>query len=84
MLNYPVEHLNEINCSRMPLAKLEIKIGCPVMVLKNLDVAYRLCNGSRGILTRCRNRVLEVELLTRSHAEQKVFIPRTSNIPIED
>src|SRR5216683_3653538 len=31
MLNYPVEYLNEINCTGMPLAKLEVKIGCPVL-----------------------------------------------------
>jgi len=37
MLNYPVEHLNEINGSSLPLAKLEVKAGCPVMILKNLD-----------------------------------------------
>jgi len=73
MLNYPIEYLNDINCTRMPLAKLEVKIGCPIIVLKNLDAAHRLYNGSRGILTRCRNRVLEVELLTGSHAGQKVF-----------
>ena len=54
------------------------------MVLKNLDAAHGLCNGSRGILTRCRNRVLEVELITGSHAGKKVFIPRTSNMPTED
>jgi ATP-dependent DNA helicase PIF1 len=84
LLNYPVEYLNEINCTGMPLANLEVKIGCPIMVLKNLDAAHGLCNGSRGILTRCRNRVLEVELITGSHAGQKVFIPRTSNMPTED
>jgi ATP-dependent DNA helicase PIF1 len=84
LLNYPIEYLNEINCTGMPLANLEVKIGCPIMVLKNLDAAHGLCNGSRGILTRCRNRVLEVELITGSHAGQKVFIPRTSNMPTED
>ena len=84
MLNYPIEYLNKINCTGMPLAKLEVKIGCPIMVLKNLDAAHGLCNGSRGILTRCRNRVLEVELITGSHAGKKVFIPRTSNMPTED
>ena len=84
LLNYPVEALNEINCTGMPLANLEVKIGCPIMVLKNLDAAHGLCNGSRGILTRCSNRVLEVELITGSYAGQKVFIPRTNNIPTED
>jgi hypothetical protein len=81
LLNYPVEYLNEINCGSLPLAKLELKIGCPVMVLKNLDAANGLCNGSRGILSRHSNRVLEVRLLTGEHAGQTVFIPRVANEP---
>ena len=84
MLNYPVEYLNKINCSGMPLAKLELKVGCPVIILKNLDAAHGVCNGSRGILTNCRNRVLEVKLLTGHHAGDKVFIPRIYNQPSED
>ena len=36
MLNYPVEYLIEIHCSGLPLAELELKIGCPVMILRNL------------------------------------------------
>jgi ATP-dependent exoDNAse (exonuclease V) alpha subunit len=82
--NYPVEYLNEINCSGLPLAKLELKVGCPVMILQNLDAAHGVCNGSRGILTQCGNRVLEVQLLTGEHAGSKVFIPRISNQPTED
>jgi ATP-dependent DNA helicase PIF1 len=84
MLNYPVEYLNEINCSGLPLAKLELKIGCPVMILRNLDAAHGVCNGSREFLRRWRNRVLEVELLTGKHAGTKVFIPRIGNQPTED
>jgi len=84
LLNYPVEYLNEINCGTLPLAKLELKVGCPVMVLKNLDAANGVCNGSRGILTRHSNRVLEVKLLTGEHAGQTVFIPRVANEPSED
>ena len=84
MLNYPVEYLNEINSGTLPLAKLELKIGCPVMVLKNLDATNGVCNRSRGILTRYSNRVLEVKLLTGEHAGQTVFIPRIANQPGED
>ena len=84
MLNYPGEYLNEINCSGLPLSKLELKVGCPVMILRNLDAAHGVCNGSRGILTRCGNTVLEVELLTGEHAGKRVFIPRISNQPTED
>jgi hypothetical protein len=84
LLNYPVEYLNSIKCSGFPLAKLEVKTGCPVMILRNLDAANGVCNGTRGILTRCRNRVLEVELITGEHAGQKVFIPRINCQPTED
>jgi hypothetical protein len=84
LVNYPVEYLNAINCSGFPLAKLELKVGCPIMILQNLDAAHGVCNGSRGILRRCRNRVLEVELITGDHAGQKVFIPRTMNQPTEE
>jgi hypothetical protein len=84
LLNYPVEYFNEINCGSLPLAKLELKIGCPIMVLKNLDAANGVCNGSRGILTRHSNRVLEVRLLTGEHAGETVFIPRVANQPSEE
>jgi len=84
LLNYPVEYLNEINCGSLPLAKLELKIGCPVMVLRNLDAANGVCNGSRGILTQLSNRVMEVRLLTGEHAGEKVFIPRVANQPSDE
>ena len=84
MVNYPVEYLNEINCTGIPLAKLEVKIGCPVMILKNLDPANGVCNGSRGILRRFMRRVMEVELITGDHAGHKVFIPRINNYPTEE
>ena len=53
------------------------------MILRNLDAVHGVCNGSRGILTWCGNRVLEVELLTGEYAGSKVFIPRIANKPTE-
>jgi hypothetical protein len=84
MLNYPVEYLNAINCSGLPLAKLEVKVGCPVMILKNLDARNGVCNGSRGILSNLSSRVLEVTLLTGGHGGKKVLIPRISNVPTDE
>lgn len=43
---YPIEYLNSIRASGLPLAKLALKVGCPIMVLRNLDPARGLCNGS--------------------------------------
>jgi ATP-dependent DNA helicase PIF1 len=76
--------LNAINTSTLPLAKLEVKEGCPVMILRNLNQSHGVCNGSRGILTRYRNRVLEVKLITGQHAGDTVFIPRIPNQPSDE
>jgi ATP-dependent DNA helicase PIF1 len=81
MLNYPVEHLNEINGSTLPLTKLELKAGCLVIILKNLDQLCGVCNGSRGILTRYRNGLLKVKLFTEQYAGETVFIPKIPNQP---
>jgi hypothetical protein len=83
VLMYPVEYLNSINCSGLPLHKLELKKGCPVMVLRNLNPEGGVCNGSRGVLTRYRNRVLEIRLITGQHAGSTVFIPRIGITPAE-
>ena len=45
-LLYPVEYLNSINCSGLPLHKLQLKVGCPVMILRNLNPGEGVCNGS--------------------------------------
>lgn len=71
-MQYPLEYLNSINASGLPLAKLELKVGCPVMILRNLDPSKGLCNGSRGILTHISTRVLEIRLLGGEH-EGNIF-----------
>jgi ATP-dependent exoDNAse (exonuclease V) alpha subunit len=53
------------------------------MILCNLNIAGGVCNGSRGILTRIRNRVLEIRLITGDNAGEKVFIPCMRLQPIE-
>lgn len=73
---YPPEFLHSLNASALPLAKLELKIGCPIMILHNINPLNGACNGSRAILTRTRPHVLEVEIIGGCHAKKKLFIPR--------
>jgi len=80
-LMYPVEYLNTIQCSGLPLAKLTLKIGCPVMVLRNIDPSHGICNGTRGVVTRMQSRVIEIRLLTGEFKGKKAFIPRLSLNP---
>ncbi|GFS68819.1 uncharacterized protein TNCV_409061 [Trichonephila clavipes] len=44
--SYPVEFLNSLDLSGVPSHKLELKVGVPVLLMRNLD-APRLCNGTR-------------------------------------
>ena len=82
-LMYPVEHLNTINCSGLPLAKLRLKVGGPVMVLRNLYPAEGVCNGTRGIVKRMSPRVIEIELLSEEYRGKRIFIPRIIHTPSE-
>ena len=43
---YPLEYLNSIEMGGLPLAKLRLKVGAPVMILRNLDQSQGLCNGT--------------------------------------
>jgi hypothetical protein len=78
---YPMEFLNSIKASGLPLAHLALKEGCPLMLLRNLDPANGLCNGTRLILLRIRPRVLECHVMGGKHHGQNAFIPRISLEP---
>ena len=80
---YPVEYLNGINCSGLPLSNLRLKIGSPVVVLRNLNPAERVCNRTQGIVMQMSNRVIEIELLMEGFRGKKVFIPWISLTPSE-
>ncbi|GFX12708.1 ATP-dependent DNA helicase [Trichonephila clavipes] len=41
--SYPVEFLNSLELSGVPSHKLELKVGVPVLLMRNLD-APKLCN----------------------------------------
>jgi ATP-dependent DNA helicase PIF1 len=79
---YPSEYLNMITTSSgLPLHKLTLKVGSPVMVLHNLNPAEGVCNGTRGIITHMTNRVLELRLIGGDHDGQLVFLPRIKCYP---
>ncbi|OIT19416.1 hypothetical protein A4A49_61300, partial [Nicotiana attenuata] len=75
------EFLNTIKCSGIPNHVITLKVGVPVMLLRNIDPSSGLCNGTRLIITRLGNRVIEAKILSVNMAGQKVFIPRMSLTP---
>ena len=73
---YPVEYLNSIKLTGMPISRLCLKKGAPIMILCNIDPKNGICNGTRAILTQFTNRVLEVRVLTGVKAGEIALIPR--------
>ena len=60
----------------MPSHKLTLKVGAPVMLLRNINQKKGLCNGTGMILTHVGDRVLKAKLITGSHIGEEVLIPR--------
>ncbi|CAL9002846.1 unnamed protein product, partial [Prunus brigantina] len=73
---YPTEFLNQLEFNGLPEHSLTLKIGMPIMLLRNLNQSSGLCNGTRLVVTQMVDRVIEAKILTGSHIGHKVFIPR--------
>ena len=74
----PKEYLNTINLSGLPRHSITIKIGCPIILLRNLDPTAGLCNGTRLIITAFGDRVIQAKILSGIHRGKSAFIPRIS------
>lgn len=77
----PQDLLHALQPPSMPPPDLHMKIGCPLILLRNLDPSKGLCNGTRMILRRAYRRLLEVEIIGGDHHKEKAFIPRITLKP---
>ena len=75
------EYLRSINVSGLPPGELELKRGCPLILLRNLAPTQGLCNGTRVLLINERRHVLQVMILGGQHNGEVAFIPRISLLP---
>ena len=57
------ENLQQLETPGLPSPKLKLKLGAPVMLLRNIDKWGGLKNGSRLIVTRIERYNLEGQLL---------------------
>jgi ATP-dependent DNA helicase PIF1 len=66
-LLYPLEFLNSIVINNFPQHKLVLKVRVPVVLLRNINQSGGLCNGTRLILERLGDHVLEGCVITGNH-----------------
>ncbi|XP_023759765.1 uncharacterized protein LOC111908164 [Lactuca sativa] len=80
---YHVEFLNKLSVSGLPPHYLRLKVGCPIILLRNLDPSNGLCNDTRLICTSFKNNVIDAEIVIGQHAGKMVFLPRIPLSPSE-
>jgi ATP-dependent DNA helicase PIF1 len=81
---YPQEFLNTLTPNGIPPHILKLKIGCPVILLRNLDLANGLCNGIRLLVRACQRNSIDAEIVLGQHARKRVFLPQRPLCPSND
>ncbi|KAL4561807.1 hypothetical protein LXL04_033981 [Taraxacum kok-saghyz] len=82
------ENVDEINDqlidSGLPPHYLRLKIGCPIILLRDIDHSNGLCNGTRLICKGFQMNVIDAEIAVGHHAGKRVFMPRIPLCPSAD
>ena len=81
---YSPDVLNGLKLSGLPNHKLQLKVGVPVMLLRNIDQGGGLCNGTRLQVVSLGNRIIEAEIISGSNIGTRTFIPRMNLIPSDN
>ncbi|XP_022004351.2 uncharacterized protein LOC110901899 [Helianthus annuus] len=72
-IDIPEDLLNGV-----PNHQLVLKVGVPIMPLRNIDQKNGLCNGTRLRVLYLGNRVIEAEIISGANIGTRTFIPRLS------
>ncbi|KAH1053373.1 hypothetical protein AAZX31_08G266500 [Glycine max] len=73
--------LNSLTTSGLPTHSIKLKIGSPIMLLRNLDQNQGMCNGTRLVVTKLAKHVIAAEIISGKNIGLGVYIPRMSMSP---
>ncbi|KAF6157658.1 hypothetical protein GIB67_037231, partial [Kingdonia uniflora] len=86
---YPSYYLNCLGPPGLPPFKLKLKVGCPIMLLRNLAPKDRLCSGTRLMVVKCGIHIIEAKILTINKSTTEIarisdfLTPSTTEMPFE-
>ncbi|CAN1783366.1 ATP-dependent DNA helicase PIF1 [Linum perenne] len=75
-LEYPIEFLNSLSFNGIPEHKLELKPFIVVMLLRNINPTFGMCNGTRILLTDLGEYVISGLIVSGTLKGTTVAIPR--------
>ncbi|KAL4555060.1 hypothetical protein LXL04_037671 [Taraxacum kok-saghyz] len=67
----------------VPNHVVHLKIGAPIILLRNLNLQMGLCNGTRLVVTQIGRRVIEAVIITGTHVGDTVIIGRVDMTPTD-
>ncbi|MCH79297.1 helicase-like protein [Trifolium medium] len=77
------EFLSSLRCSGVPNHKIVLKVGTPIMLLRNFDQSEGICNGTRLTVTKLGEHVLEAKIIYGKNIGAIIYIPRMEMSPSE-
>jgi ATP-dependent DNA helicase PIF1 len=72
------EFLQSVDLPGLPLAKLQLKVGMPIILLWDLQATEGLCNGTRMQIVELRRYTIHARILTGDFRGSVHLVPRIS------
>uniref|UniRef100_A0A915EKY7 ATP-dependent DNA helicase n=1 Tax=Ditylenchus dipsaci TaxID=166011 RepID=A0A915EKY7_9BILA len=68
LVDNDVHTFNNHRTFQLPPHRLQLRVGAVVILMRNVNIQQGLCNGTRMIITRLGNDVIECKVMTESSA----------------
>ncbi|XP_076944506.1 uncharacterized protein LOC143615209 [Bidens hawaiensis] len=77
------DFLNGLKMSGMPNHKLILKVGIPIMLIRNIDKKNGLCNGTRLQVIQLGRRFIEIKVISGTNIGHRTYITRSTLTPTD-